>query len=177
MRKYIIGLVAMAVVFASLAGGSVGAAAPYCGITWGSLPKSTQGAFSPLTNVRTGRQACYDRIVFDMRDSTVGYTVRYVTNVYSEGGGVLIPLNGGAKLQITIQAPSYDINTWQTTYPGVVGKTLPNVNLAGYQTFRDAKFGGSFEGYTTVGLGLRARLPFRVFQLDHRVVVDVAHAW
>lgn len=28
-----------------------------------------------------------------------------------------------------------------------------------------------------VGSGVRARLPFRVFQLDNRVVVGVAHAW
>jgi hypothetical protein len=54
---------------------------------------------------------------------------------------------------------------------------LPGVNLAGYQTFREAKFAGSFEGQTSVGLGVRARLPFRVFTLDSRLVVDVAHRW
>jgi hypothetical protein len=41
---------------------------------------------------------------------------------------------------------------------------------------------GSFEGVTNVGLGLRARLPFRVFTLSGpgsttRLVIDVAHAW
>lgn len=177
MKKYAIGLILATITLATVSSTAATAATPYCGITWGSMPKSTGGAFSSLTNIRTGRQACYDRMVFDMQNSTVGYRVRYVDNVYSEGGGVLIPLNGGAKLQITVQAPSYDINTWQTTYPGVVGQTLPNVNLSGYQTFRDAKFAGSFEGYTSVGLGVRARLPFRVFQLDNRLVVDVAHAW
>ena len=40
---------------------------------------------------------------------------------------------------------------------------------------------GSFEGQTTIGLGVRARLPFRVFVLagpgsGSRLVVDVAHA-
>ena len=43
-------------------------------------------------------------------------------------------------------------------------------------------FAGSFEGYTSIGLGVRARLPFRVFMLDgpgtsSRLVVDVAHRW
>ena len=41
---------------------------------------------------------------------------------------------------------------------------------------------GSFEGRTSLGLGVRARLPFRVFSLagpgdGSRVVIDVAHRW
>ncbi|MFJ1610213.1 hypothetical protein ACIOHS_43890 [Streptomyces sp. NPDC088253] len=52
-----------------------------------------------------------------------------------------------------------------------------DVDLSGYRTFREAKFGASFEGVTQVGLGVRARLPFRVSQLPDRLVVDVAHTW
>ena len=53
-------------------------------------------------------------------------------------------------------------------------------NVSGYQTFRQVAWAGSFEGYTTLGLGVRARLPFKVFTLDgpgsgSRLVVDVAH--
>jgi hypothetical protein len=153
-------------------------AAPYCGITWGSQPKVVETySTNPLTNIRTGRHDCYDRMVFDLRGGTAGYRVQYVTNVYADGSGQLIPLSGGAKLQIVALAPAYDINTGQTTYPGVVGKKLPGVKLSGYQTFHDAKYAGSFEGQTTVGLGVRARLPFRVLTLDNRIVVDVAHNW
>ena len=54
---------------------------------------------------------------------------------------------------------------------------LPGVNLTGYRTFRDARFVGSFEGDTQIGLGVRARLPFRVWVTDGRIVVDVAHNW
>ena len=54
--------------------------------------------------------------------------------------------------------------------------------MAGYQTFRQVADAGSFEGQTTVGLGVRARLPFRAFILagpdgGSRLVVDVAHLW
>jgi hypothetical protein len=43
-------------------------------------------------------------------------------------------------------------------------------------------FDGSFEGQTQLGIGVRARLPFRVFSLDgpgtgSRLVIDVAHQW
>jgi hypothetical protein len=51
------------------------------------------------------------------------------------------------------------------------------VDLTGYRTFRDTRFAGSFEGETQIGLGVRARLPFRVLQLDGRIIVDVAHSW
>ncbi len=90
---------------------SPASAAPYCGFVWGSLDKAAPGlSVAPVTNVRTGRHTCYDRLVID---------------------------------------------------------------LAGP---------GTFEGYTTVGLGVRARLPFRVFELagpgtGSRLVVDVAHRW
>ena len=56
------------------------------------------------------------------------------------------------------------------------------VNVTGFQTFRQVFYGGSFEGVTTAGLGVRARLPFRVFLLagpgnGSRLVIDVAHRW
>ena len=54
--------------------------------------------------------------------------------------------------------------------------------MAGFRTFRQVSWAGSFEGLTSVGLGVRARLPFRVFVLSgpgsgSRIVVDVAHTW
>ncbi|HEX6462701.1 MAG TPA: hypothetical protein VFZ58_05565 [Candidatus Saccharimonadales bacterium] len=152
-------------------------AAPYCGITWGSLPKAGGTMLSSsLSNIRTGRHECFDRMVFDFRGAAPGYRVEYVSNVYADGSGQLVPLAGGAKLQIVALAPAYDTNG-SPTYAATVSGSLPGVNLAGYQTFRDAKFAGSFEGQTTVGLGVRARLPFRVLLLDNRLAIDVAHQW
>ena len=46
---------------------SVGAAEPYCGITWGSLDKSASAMSTALvTNLRAGRHECWDRLVFDL---------------------------------------------------------------------------------------------------------------
>ena len=56
-------------------------------------------------------------------------------------------------------------------------------SVAGFATFREVKWAGSFEGYTTIALGVRGRLPHRVFTLydpstnRSRLVVDVAHHW
>ncbi|MEO7069454.1 MAG: hypothetical protein ABI131_03070 [Nostocoides sp.] len=160
-------------VVASASGAS---AAPYCGITWGSLAKSSSPMVAgPITNVRSGQHACYDRLVIDLLGKAPGYEVRYVTNVFTEGAGALVPLRGGAKLLVVAKAPAYGTGANNPANP----KEL--VNVTGYRTFRQVASGGSFEGQTTIGLGVRARLPFRTFTITDttgsRVVIDVAHAW
>lgn len=148
-------------------------AAAYCGITWGSGAKNagtlTQ---SSLTGVRAGRHACFDRIVLDVDGRTPpGYSIGYVSTVRAEGSGAPIPLRGSAKLRVQVLAP--------TGFTPV--RPTEMVPTAGYRTLRQVAFGGSFEGYTTIGVGVRARLPFRVTTIDDgatsRLVIDVAHRW
>jgi hypothetical protein len=150
-------------------------APPACTVTWGSLPRLDRAAWSEhLTNVRAGRHDCYDRLVIDVAGSAPGYSVRYVPAVTSDGAGFPVPLAGGAFLEIVAQAPSYDENGRPTYWPADWSHL---VNVAGYTTFRQVADAGSFEGQTTIGLGVRARLPFRVLQLPGRLVIDVAHHW
>ncbi|MFG1819916.1 hypothetical protein ACGFIF_39590 [Kribbella sp. NPDC049174] len=151
-----------------------------CPRGWGSLPEANSRMTpAPVTAVRTGRHACFDRLVVDIRGRAPGYDVRYVNNVYTDGAGFLVPLRGGAKLQLVVRAPAYDA-AGRSTYKPAKGSELSNV--AGYSTFRQVAYAGSFEGQTTIGLGVRARLPFRVFTLagpgsSTRLVIDVAHRW
>lgn len=155
--------------------GAASASAPYCGITWGSLAKtSSRMTTARLTDVRAGRHTCFDRLVLDLSGNhrRAGYTVRYVSRVRAEGSGQVVPLRGGARLRVTAHAPS--TRTW--AHPAEL------VDTTGFRTFRQAAWAGSFEGYSSIGLGVRARLPFRVFTLDGpgtgtRLVVDVAHRW
>ncbi|KIZ16670.1 AMIN-like domain-containing (lipo)protein [Streptomyces natalensis] len=165
---------------ADAASGPTGRAssAAACSTAWGSGTKSATGASAaPLKNIRTGRSACYDRMVFDLGGASgkAGYHVGYVDQFQQDGSGEVIPVKGGAILEVFVSASSYDPQTGKQTYAGKAGKPLPGVHLAGYETFRDAEFGASFEGQTQVGLGTRAKLPFRVFQSGNRLVVDVAH--
>lgn len=150
-------------------------AAPSCGITWGSLDK-TSGTFSTaaVLDTRTGQHDCYDRLVFDLHGPVTGYTAGYVDQVSMPSSGLPLNVAGGARLSVVLMVDGSPI------YPFGAGDHVANV--AGYRTLRDVVFGGSFEGYTTFGVGVRARLPFRVFALagpgDHsRIVVDVAHRW
>lgn len=156
-------------------------AAPYCDIWWGSLPKVATGdpVVAPITDVRAGRHACYDRLVVDISGPLEAYSVRYVRSVRNVAGDV-VALRGGAKLRISVWAPTYDVYTGTPVYqPADSAEIVP---VGGYRTFRQVRFVDSFEGISTIGLGVRARLPFRVFQLSgpgdgSRLVVDVAHRW
>jgi hypothetical protein len=164
------------------------AADPYCGITWGSLSK-TAGSWNvapgPLTEIRGGRHACFDRLVIDMAapaSTAVRYSVSYVPTVHEEGTGNRIPLRGAADLAVVVHARADDGRGHATYVPD---DRREAVNVSGYTTFRQVAYGGSFEAVTTVGLGVRARLPFRAFLLPGppvnasgaRLVIDVAHSW
>lgn len=153
-----------------------GQAVVACPTGWGSLPKNdwSSTAGKSITNVRIGTHDCYDRFVIDVPGasaSQLGYTVHYVDQLIQDPTGEPIPVRGGAILEVIVRAPAYDPDTGTPTYPG----TTPNP--AGYPTFRDVVYASSFEGQSQFGLGVRARLPFRVLQLDGRLVVDVAHSW
>jgi hypothetical protein len=117
--------------------------------------------------------------VVDVAGDVGGYTASYVPEVVQDASGAVIPTRGGASIQITVNDPAYDA-AGNATYSPANPVELRNV--AGYRTFRQVVFAGTFEGYTSIGIGVRARLPFRVFVLDgpgtgSRVVVDVAHRW
>lgn len=174
-------VVVLAAVLSTLLVGAATAQTPYCGITWGSLPKSG-GTLSPspLTGVRTGQHPCYDRVVFDINGPANGYRVSYASQVLTQGQGLdLGPYTAhgtGGLLSVTLLVPAYDLSG-HSTFPHRDGDHVANV--LGYRTLRDVVYGGSFEGYTTFAVGVRARLPFRVFVLGNptRIVLDVAHQW
>ncbi len=152
-------------------------------VSWGSLAKtSTRTTTHPVTGVRTGRHACFDRMVVDLGRSgtgTAGFTVKYVSGVRAPGSGARVPVRGGATLQVTVNAPAYDA-TGHATYRPANPRELTNVS--GYATFRQLATAGSFEGRTTIALGVRARLPMHAFVLQsadgsQRLVIDVQHRW
>lgn len=155
-------------------------AAPYCGIYWGSLAKTDAShTTAPIENVRSGRHACFDRLVVDIRGQGAGYDVRYVHRVRADGSGQVVRLAGGADIALVIKAPAYNRHGNPTYDPA---NRRHVVNVSNYSTFRQVALVSSFEGRTTIGLGVRARLPFRTFVLDgpgnnSRVVIDVAHHW
>ncbi len=155
---------------------------PFCNLWWGSLARAQGSTPTPgaLERVRAGRHTCFDRLVLDLTGSPTppSYEVRYVPSVRSVGSGRPLPLAGGADLQILVRVPA--VVDGRPTLP--VKDPAHLVSVTGWDTFRQVALAGTAEGQTTLGLGVRARLPFRVFVLDDpggrsRLVVDVAHRW
>lgn len=171
--KSIVGLIgALALAITTLAGPGVpsAAGAASCSVQWGSRAETDQTTRNTsAARVRAGRHRCFDRIVIDQRGPVTGYDVRYVRVVRRDGSGTAVPVAGGARLQVITRA-----GRWSR---------LPVPSVRGYDTFRQIRYAGSSEGESMLALGVRARLPFRVFTLRgpgpgrSRLVVDVAHRW
>lgn len=183
-------------------------AAPYCGIYWGSLTKarSTPELRGPITNVRAGQHPCFDRVVLDVGDRAPGYSVQYVDTVRSIVSGSAVPLRGGARLLVRVHALLQDPGGTYTGRPPLWGRNGQTnmrelVNVTGYRTLRQVAGAGEVfhlkypqeddprccepvvvgPGGSAFGIGVRARLPFRVFTLNDgtssRLVIDIAHRW
>lgn len=149
-----------------------------CGARWGTSDKAgpTLSA-ATVSDVRASRHGCFDQLVIDLHGGVAGYSVRYVDQVLAEGSGRPIPLRGGAFLEVSVTAPAYDVDGNPTYFPANPAEV---VSVSGFDAFRQVAWGASFEGHTRFGLGVRERLPFRVFILkgpDHgsRLVIEVAH--
>jgi len=146
-----------------------------CATAWGSLPEAGPAMTTgEIYNIRAGGHACFDRLVVDAAGNAAGaYSVRYVPAVTEDGD--VVPLRGGAFLEVVVRAPIIPTDSFFVSEFNLI-------DTSGYRTFRQVDWAGNFEGQSTVGLGVRARLPFRVMVLPgpgsySRVVVDVAHRW
>lgn len=132
-----------------------------------------------LGAVRTGRHQCFDRVVFELDGPADGYRVAYVPQLRSDGDGRVLPTAGGAVLWVHLGANVFD-ELGHLHYARLPGEHVAAVGS--YRTLRDVVYAGCFEGTTTFGVGVRGRLPFRVFRLSgpgshSRIVLDVAHRW
>jgi hypothetical protein len=153
---------------------------------WGTAPRAGSTAMTPaaLYRVRAGRHSCYDRVVFDLNGGeAVGYTARYVPVVTADGSGEPVSVDGRAVLEVVVRAPvrGTDSQGHQPSVgPPAVGEDLvAPAKLAGWASLTEVAFAGSFEGQTTLAVGVRERRPFRVWisgeQHYRHVVLDIAH--
>jgi hypothetical protein len=163
-------------------------AAAACPIAWGSREHhDAEHTSATIRNLRAGRHACFDRLVIDLGPPRPGlsgrqgegFTVRYVDRVRDARTGRLVALAGGARLEIIVHARALTDANVATYRPADPSRA---VAVGGFTTFRQVAFLGTHEAQTQIGLGVRARLPFRVFVLrgpgsGSRLVIDVAHRW
>ena len=182
-------LLALAAITASSGVAVASARQPECRIRWGSLPENNlvyTYTSATIENLRAGRHSCFDRLVVDLGPRQPGlpgrqgngYQIRYVPEVRHGASGDRVPVQGGAFLDVVLNAAAHDEDGRPTYSPR---DPMRAVGVTGYRTFRQVAFLGTFEAQTEIVIGVRARLPFRAFVLadaaGSRLVIDVAHRW
>ena len=149
---------------------AAGSATPAPSTAAASSAATLPSGYPTLVGVRYARHAGYDRAVFDFTGGTPGWRAQYGP-LYEQGRGNRISLAGNASLSIVFSVARAHDDAGRATYD--LNRTLdPRL-----PTLRQIRFGGDFEGYVGVGLGLADRVDYRIFRLANpaRVVVDVAH--
>lgn len=135
-----------------------------------SMP-ATPDVVVALVGIRVGGHPALDRVVFDFEGGAPGFFVRHVRQLFQDGSGNVLPVDGRAVLQVVLSpATAHDGGGAPTMKGGV-----PSV--AGFAALRDLVPAGDFEATVSWGIGVAARSPFRATRLagPSRVVVDVVH--
>jgi hypothetical protein len=138
-----------------------------------AAPAEAVNSVPTLTNIRTGLNTGFDRIVLDL-GSGAAPTVSYqlVDELTADPSGEIVWLTGEYFVNVAVgHAAAHDDNG--------------NLTYLGPQKFRTRNLRnvmavaltGDFEAQLTIGLGVRSRTAVNVFTLTapNRVVIDVAH--
>ncbi|SET98352.1 hypothetical protein SAMN04488546_4534 [Geodermatophilus poikilotrophus] len=148
-------------------------APPFEGDTQPATGEASADALVTVSDVRTGRQDGYDRVVLETDGTgTPGWDVRYVDEAYSQGTGAPVEVAGDAVLQVTITGAGYPFDTGVEEWAGP--DPLPG---NGTQTVTEVAWDATFEGTSVAFVGTTGEAPFRVYALEGptRVVIEVAH--
>ena len=147
-----------------------------CATNWGTNAKHrgpTSGTVATrVLAVRAGRHGCFDRLVIDLSGGRrPPFSAQYVRHIVAQGSGRVLHMRGHAFILINVRGPG------GAHYPS---NAVNLTSVSGFTTFRQVRGAGSFERITAIGLGVRARLPFRVLELGSstagwRIVIDVGH--
>ena len=154
-------LVAVTALVLAVAGGLVAAA-----------PAPAQPSISTLTGIRTGLHPGFDRIVLDLTGPRPGVTHELTDELIADGSGQVVWLTGERFVSVAVS-------------PAVAHNDAGNRTFAGADRFRTRNLTnvmaialtGDFEGYVSIGLGIRHDSWVTVFTLASptRVVIDVGH--
>lgn len=141
---------------------------------------SHSGAISDVT---AAAKDCYDSISIHIEpgETAPGYTVEYVPQVVMDGSSAPVPLTSAAKLQVIVTTPAYHDDGGTITWTLDLAARDNLVDVSGLAAVEQVAFAGSFEGQTTFGIGVAAKLPFTVTadrgdDGSTTLTVSIAHA-
>jgi hypothetical protein len=155
-----------------LAAGLLAAPAAAADSGFSTRPRTVEHApaGSPkLVDLRAGRHATFDRVVFQIDGPMPWYSIQYVPVVRHDGSGEPFSLRGSAFLEVVLRAATDDdgrsvlaTTRLRPDFPALREVSAPPV---------------SYEGQTVAGVGVSQRVGFRVSELTgpNRIVLDLAH--
>jgi hypothetical protein len=124
-----------------------------------------------LIDVRAGRHAGFDRVVFEFRGAVPEHRIRYVDQLVQDGSGEPVSVAGGADLEVVFEgANAHEQDGTPTISPRRFSPGLPAV--------KEIAQAGDFEAVVTYGIGVDRRRPLKVSTLSgpSRLVIDVSTA-
>ncbi|GLY38746.1 hypothetical protein Amsp01_047700 [Amycolatopsis sp. NBRC 101858] len=138
-----------------------------------AAPAEAVAGPAALSNIRTGNNPGFDRVVLDLGAGSVP-TVRYqlTDELTFDASGEIVWLTGQYFINVVVSPATYYDASGHFTYPGP--QKFRTRNLANVMA---VALTGDFEGQIGVGLGVRTRTAVNVFTLTapNRVVIDIAH--
>ncbi len=125
-----------------------------------------------VRNIRVGTHPGrrFDRVVCDLSGGgQPGWNVFYTDSPTRDPSGEPIDVPGNAVLDVIVQGIDW-------TNPNVPEYDGDPINQQ-WPALRSVRWDGSFEGQTQIFVGLTARLPFRLGNLNdpERIYIDIAH--
>lgn len=137
-------------------------------------PAQAQPTAPTLTNIRTGNNPTFDRIVLDLSAGQVPGTVNYqlTDELTADPTGEIVWLTGEYFINVSAFAAAAHDQNGNPTYTGP--QKFRTRNLSNVMAVAVT---GDFEAQLSIGLGVRTRTAVNVFTLTapNRVVIDVAH--
>lgn len=121
---------------------------------------------SSIVDVRVGANEGFDRFVVEFEGDVGAYFVSYVDQVAQDGSGDVVPVEGSAFIQVSMNGVPNDPLATQDTIDAGLTALIQVVGA-----------GAGFEATVSYGLGTAQAAGFRVFTLTEpsRLVVDIAH--
>jgi hypothetical protein len=125
---------------------------------------STSTGQAVITSVQVSGQGDFDRVTFTFQGAHPGYDIAYRSKITSEPMDRVVPLRGGAFLQVMVHPTSTVVTAPQRPI-------TPDLTRV-----KQVKGAGDFEALASYGIGVAGRAPFRVSRLSNpnRLVVDIA---
>lgn len=145
---------------------------PFVADTRPDIAVPSPDAAVTVTDVRAGRHAGFDRVVFEVAGGGLpGWEARYVPEARSAGSGLPVDVAGDAVLQLVMTGVGRPADTGIPPYAG------PDPVALGGEAVQEVALDTIVEGQQVSFLGIAAERPFRVYRLQNpnRVVVEVVH--